>query len=127
MSEVTQQAVVDYIKGCSRLDLSELIATLESELGVKARRDVPVLHVVDAPPVPIEEQTEFAVWLTGFAADKKINVIKAVREASVGLGIKEAKELVERFPIALKEGIPKAEAEALCAKLVEAGGTANVR
>ena len=116
MAEVTQDQVVDYIKEMSVLELSELVKKLEDELGVSAAAAMPVA-VAAAPGAAAgaaEEQTEFTVNLTDVGA-KKINVIKAVREVT-SLGLKEAKDLVESAPKAIKEGIPKDEAEALVKK-----------
>ena len=116
MAEVTQDQVVDYIKGMSVLELSELVKKLEDELGVSAAVAIPVAVAGAVAPGAAgggaaEEQTEFTVNLTDIGA-KKINVIKAVREVT-SLGLKEAKDLVESAPAAIKEGIPKDEAEAL--------------
>src|ERR687884_1738626 len=116
MAEVTQQQVVDYIKGISVLELSQLVKTLESELGVSAAAAMPVFAGAmpgaggGAAAAPAEEKTEFTVTLTGFDAAKKINVIKVVREVTQ-LGLKEAKDLVEGAPKPIKEAIPKDEAE----------------
>src|SRR4051812_12828793 len=112
MAEVTQQQVVDYIKGISVLELSQLVKTLESELGVSAAAAMPVFAgggPAAGAAAPVEEKTEFTVTLTGFEAASKINVIKVVREATA-LGLKEAKDLVESAPKPIKEGIPKDEA-----------------
>ena len=121
MAEVTQEQVVDYIKGMSVLELSELVKKLEDELGVSAAAAMPVAVAGAAAPgaggAAAEEQTEFTVTLTDIGA-KKINVIKAVREAT-SLGLKEAKDLVEGVPNPIKEGIPKDEAEALVKKFEE--------
>ena len=129
MAEVTQEQVVDYIKGMSVLELSELVKKLEDELGVSAAAAMPVAVAGAAAPgaggAAAEEQTEFTVTLTDIGA-KKINVIKAVREAT-SLGLKEAKDLVEGAPSPIKEGIPKDEAEALVKKFEEVGAKVEMK
>ena len=127
MSDVTQDQVVDYIKGITVLELSQLVKTLEEELGVSAAAAMPVVLAGAAAPAAeaAEEQTEFSVMLTDYGA-KKINVIKAVREVT-SLGLKEAKDLVESAPTAVKEGIPKDEAEAIVKKFEDAGAKAEVK
>ena len=128
MADVTQEQVVEYIKGISVLELSQLVKTLEEELGVSAAAAMPVAMPGAAAPgaaEAAEEQTEFTVMLTDFGA-KKINVIKAVREVT-SLGLKEAKDLVESAPKAVKEGIPKDEAEAIVKKFEAAGATAELK
>ncbi len=126
MSEVTQEQVVEYIKGISVLELSHLVKTLEEELGVSAAAAIPVAAAA-APgaAAAAEEQTEFTVTLTAIGA-KKINVIKVVREVT-SLGLKEAKDLVEAAPKAVKEAIPKDEAEALKKKFENVGATVEVK
>ena len=129
MAEVTQEQVVEYIKGISVLELSELVKTLEEELGVSAAAAMPVAVAGGAAPGAgadaAEEQTEFTVMLTEIGA-KKINVIKAVREVT-SLGLKEAKDLVESAPTAVKEDIPKDEAEAIMKKFEDVGAKAEVK
>ena len=128
MAEVTQDKVVDYIKGMSVLELSELVKKLEEELGVSAAMPIAVGGAV-APGVAgdgaAEEQTEFTVNLIEIGA-KKINVIKAVREVT-SLGLKDAKDLVESAPKAIKEGIPKDEAEALQKKFEDVGAKVEIK
>ncbi|HIM14452.1 MAG TPA: 50S ribosomal protein L7/L12 [Acidobacteria bacterium] len=130
MAEVTQDQVVDYIKGMSVLELSELVKKLEDELGVSAAVAIPVAVAGAVAPGAAgggaaEEQTEFTVNLTDVGA-KKINVIKAVREVT-SLGLKEAKDLVESAPAAIKEGIPKDEAEALVKKFEGVGAKVEIK
>ena len=130
MAEVTQDQVVDYIKGMSVLELSELVKKLEDELGVSAAAAMPVAVAGAAAPGAggggaAEEQTEFTVNLTDVGA-KKINVIKVVREVT-SLGLKEAKDLVESAPKAIKEGIPKYEADALVKKFEEVGAKVEIK
>jgi len=130
MADVTQEQVVEYIKGISVLELSQLVKTLEEELGVSAAAAMPVAVAGAAAPGAgaadaAEEQTEFSVMLTEVGA-KKINVIKTVREVT-SLGLKEAKDLVESAPKAVKEGIPKDEAEAIVKKFEGVGAKAEVK
>jgi large subunit ribosomal protein L7/L12 len=128
MAEVTQEQVVEYIKGISVLELSQLVKTLEDELGVSAAAAMPVAvagAVPGAAAEAAEEQTEFTVMLTEIGP-KKINVIKTVREVT-SLGLKEAKDLVESAPKAVKEDIPKDEAEAIAKKFEDVGATAEVK
>ena len=127
MAEITQQDVVNYIKNISVLELSELVKTLEDELGVQAAAAMP-MAVAAAPGAAApaaEEKTEFDVVLTAIG-DKKINVIKVVREVT-SLGLKEAKDLVESAPKAVKEGVPKEEAEAIQKKFADVGATAELK
>ena len=127
MAEVTQQQVVDYIKGISVLELSQLVKTLESELGVSAAAAV----AVAAPgggggaAAPAEEKTDFTVTLTEVGGNK-INVIKVVREITQ-LGLKEAKDLVEGAPKPVKEGVNKEEADKLKAQLEKAGAKVELK
>jgi len=127
---VTQEQVVEYIKGITVLELSQLVKTLESELGVSAAAAMPMGMAMGAggggAAAPVEEKTEFTVTLTGFQADKKINIIKVVREVT-SLGLKEAKDLVESAPKAIKEAIPKDEAAAIKKKFEEAGATVEIK
>ena len=127
MADVTQEQVVEYIKGISVLQLSELVKTLEEELGVSAAAPVAVAGAAapGAAAEAPEEQTEFAVTLTEVGA-KKINVIKTVREVT-SLGLKEAKDLVESAPVTVKDGIPKDEATAIVEKFDAVGAKAEVK
>ena len=126
MPEVTQQQVVDYIKGISVLELSQLVKTLESELGVSAAAAMPMAMPMGggAAAAAAEEKTEFTVTLTEVGGDK-INVIKVVREVT-SLGLKEAKDLVEGAPKPIKEAIPKDEAEAIKKKFEEVGAKVTI-
>ena len=132
MPEVTQQQVVEYIKGISVLELSQLVKTLETELGVSAAAAMPMAMAGGAAgggaaaAAPAEEKTEFTVSLVSFPADKKINIIKVVREVT-SLGLKEAKDLVEAVPKVLKEGIPKEESEAIRKKFDEVGAKVEIK
>ena len=125
---VTKQEVVDFIKGMTVLELSEFVKELEQTFGVSAAAPVAMAAMPGggaAEAAPVEEQTEFSVIITG-VGDKKINVIKEVR-AITNLGLKEAKDLVEKVPGTVKEGIPKAEAEAVAKQLTEAGATVEIK
>jgi len=129
MSEMTQQQVIDYIKGISVLELSQLVKALEQELGVSAAAAMPVavagVAAAGGAAAPAEEQTEFTVTLTSIG-EKKINVIKVVREVT-SLGLKEAKDLVEAAPKPVKEGVNKDEAEAIRKKFEEVGAKVEVK
>jgi large subunit ribosomal protein L7/L12 len=128
MSALTQDQVVDYIKNISVLELSQLVKTLESELGVSAAAAAPVMVAAaggGAAAAPVEEKTEFTVTLTDVGGNK-INVIKVVREVT-SLGLKEAKDLVEAAPKAIKEGVNKDEAAAIKKKFEDAGAKVEVK
>jgi large subunit ribosomal protein L7/L12 len=130
MAEVSQQQVVDYIKGISVLELSQLVKTLESELGVSAAAAMPVFAgggpaAGGGAAAPAEEKTEFTVTLTEVGTNK-INVIKVVREITA-LGLKEAKDLVESAPKPIKEGIPKDEANNIKKKFEEVGAKVEIK
>jgi large subunit ribosomal protein L7/L12 len=126
MAEVTQEQVVEFIKGISVLELSQLVKTLEAELGVSAASAMPMAMPAGgaAAAAPVEEKTEFTATLTEIGANK-INVIKVVREVT-SLGLKEAKDLVESAPKAIKEAIPKDEAEAIKKKFEEVGAKVTI-
>ena len=129
MAEVTQQQVVEYIKGISVLELSQLVKTLESELGVSAAAAMPMAMPGGgggaAAAAPAEEKTEFTVTLTEVGTNK-INVIKVVREITA-LGLKEAKDLVEAAPKPIKEGVTKDEAATIKKKFEEVGAKVEVK
>ena len=128
MAEVTQQQVVEYIKGISVLELSQLVKTLESELGVSAAAAMPMAMPAGgggAAAAPAEEKTDFTVTLTEVGGNK-INVIKVVREVT-SLGLKEAKDLVEGAPKTIKEGIPKDEAAAIKKKFEDVGAKVEIK
>ena len=116
-------AMIEEIKGLTVLELSGLVHALEEEFGVSAAAMAAPAAGAAAPAA--EEKTEFDVILAG-AGDKKLNVIKVVREIT-GLGLKEAKDLVESAPKAIKEGASKEDAEAIKAKLVEAGAEVEIK
>ena len=129
MAELTQQDVIDYIKNMSVLEVSEMVKKLEDELGVKAAAAMPMVAMgmpgAGAAAEAAEEKTEFDVVLTA-VGDKKINVIKAVREVT-SLGLKEAKDLVEGAPKTVKEGVTKDEAEEIKKKFLAAGAQVELK
>jgi large subunit ribosomal protein L7/L12 len=131
MAEVTQQQVIEYIKGISVMELSQLVKALESELGVSAAAAMPMAMPGMAmaggggAAAPAEEKTEFNVTLTEVGAEK-IKVIKVVREVT-SLGLKEAKDLVESAPKSLKEGVNKDEAESIKKKFAEVGAKVEIK
>ena len=129
MAELNQQQVVDYIKGISVLELSQLVKALETELGVSAAAAMPMAMPGGAAgggaAAPVEEKTEFTTTLTEVGTNK-INVIKVVREVT-SLGLKEAKDLVEGAPKAVKEGITKDEAAAIVKKFADVGAKVEVK
>ena len=129
MAEVNQQQVIDYIKGISVLELSQLVKALESELGVSAAAAMPMAMPAGggaaAAAAPVEEKTEFTATLTEIGSNK-INVIKVVREVT-SLGLKEAKDLVEGAPKPIKEGIPKDEANAIVKKFADVGAKVEIK
>ena len=119
-------AIVEEIKALTILELNDLVKAVEEEFGVSAAAPVGVVAVGGAAaPAAAEEKTEFDVILTGFG-DKKLGVIKAIREIT-GLGLKEAKDMVEGCPKAVKEGVAKDEADKIKAALEEAGATVEVK
>jgi large subunit ribosomal protein L7/L12 len=124
---VSQDQVVDYIKNLKLSEVKNLISILEEELGVEASAPVAIAAVggAGAAAEAAVEQTEFDVVMTSFGA-AKIGVIKAVRELT-GLGLKEAKAMVDEVPAKVKEGVSKDDAEAAKAKLEEAGATVEIK
>jgi large subunit ribosomal protein L7/L12 len=128
MADITKDDVIEFIANMSVLDLSELVKELEDKFGVSAAAPVAMMAGMPAgggEGAAAEEKTEFDVILTAHG-DKKIQVIKEVR-AITGLGLKEAKELVESTPKAVKEGVPKDEAEKIKGQLEEAGAQVEVK
>ena len=122
---VSKQEILDAIAGMTVLDLSELIKEMEEKFGVSAAAAaVAVAAPVAGAGAAVEEQTEFTVNLLA-AGEKKVEVIKVVR-AATGLGLKEAKDLVDGAPKAVKEGVSKADAEALKKQLEEAGAKVEI-
>ncbi len=120
---MTKEEIMQAIEEMTVLELSELVKAMEDKFGVSAA--APVAVAAAAAPAAAEEKSEFDVILTS-AGDKKIGVIKVVREVT-GLGLKEAKALVDGAPAPVKEGVAKADAEALKAKLEEAGASVELK
>ncbi|MDE0264485.1 MAG: 50S ribosomal protein L7/L12 [Bryobacterales bacterium] len=120
-------AITESIKGLTLMEAAELVKKLEEELGVSAAAAVAVspAATADGGAEEAEEQTEFTVMLTGIGS-QKIKVIKAVREIT-GLGLKEAKDLVDSTPTAVKENVPKEEADQIGAKLADVGAEFEVK
>jgi large subunit ribosomal protein L7/L12 len=123
MSVSTEQ-IIEAIKGMTILEINDLVKACEEEFGVSAAAPVAIAGAA-APAAAVEEQTEFNVVLTGAGAEK-IKVIKVVRELT-GLGLKEAKDLVDSAPSNIKEGIEKAEAEAIKAQLEGVGAAVELK
>ena len=127
--DVTREQVKDFLKNMSLMDAATLVKELESELGVSAAAPVAVAAAGPAAggaaAAAAPEKEDFTVVLTG-SGNKKIQVIKVVREIT-GLGLKAAKDLVDGAPKPVKEGVPKAEAEAIKKKLEEAGGSVELK
>jgi large subunit ribosomal protein L7/L12 len=124
---VAKAEILDAIANMTVLELSQLIKDMEEKFGVSAAAAavVSAAPAAGAAAAPVEEQTEFTVVLTA-VGESKVNVIKVVR-AITGLGLKEAKDLVDGAPKPVKEGIPKADAEAIQKQLTEAGATAEIK
>jgi large subunit ribosomal protein L7/L12 len=126
MADITKDQVVDFLSNLPVMEIAALVKELEEKWGVSAAAPVAMAAGPAAAAGPVEEQTEFDVVLKSFG-DKKINVIKAVREIVPGLGLKDAKELVEGAPNNIKEGVSKEEAEEVAKKLKEAGADVEVK
>lgn len=123
---VSQEEILETIANMTVMEVVDLIAAMEQKFGVSAAAAVAAAPAATpAAAAPVEEQTEFDVVLTGFG-DKKVNVIKVVR-ALTSLGLKEAKDLVEGVPAAVKEAVSKAEAEDVKQQLEEAGATVEIK
>jgi large subunit ribosomal protein L7/L12 len=125
MAEVTREQVKDFIKTMTLMEAASLVKELEEELGVSAAVPVAVAAAPGAAAAAAEEKTEFDVVLAS-AGEKKIQVIKVVRELT-GLGLKEAKDLVDGAPKPVKEGVAKAEAESIKQKIEEVGGKVEIK
>jgi len=126
-SKITKDDVIKFIEGMTVLELSELVKELEEKFGVSAAAPMAVAQVSASPEqaAQAEEKTEFNAILTGFG-EQKIQVIKVVR-ALTGLGLKEAKDLVDGVPKPIKEGVPKEEAADIKKKIEEVGGTVEIK
>ncbi|HZA55997.1 MAG TPA: 50S ribosomal protein L7/L12 [Candidatus Udaeobacter sp.] len=125
MAEVSKEQVKDFIKNMTLMDAAALVKELEEELGVSAAAPAIMAAAAAGPAAAAEEKTEFNVILAE-AGDKKIQVIKVVRELT-GLGLKEAKDLVDGAPKTVKEAVPKAEAETIKKKLEEQGAKVEIK
>ncbi|MCB9706136.1 MAG: 50S ribosomal protein L7/L12 [Myxococcales bacterium] len=124
---VTKEQVIDYLSNLPVIEIAALVKELEEKWGVSAAAPVAVAAgPAGGAEAPQEEQTEFTVVLKAFG-DKKINVIKAIRTLLPGLGLKEAKDLVEGAPANVKEGVSKAEAEEMAKALKEAGAEVEIK
>jgi len=126
---VTKDEILEAISKMSVMDVVELISDMEKKFNVTAAAPVAVAVAgggAAAAAAPAEEQTEFAVTLKEYPADKKVTVIKVIREIT-GLGLKEAKDLVEGVPALVKEGVSKADVDAIKKKLEEAGAKVEVK
>jgi len=125
---VSREEIVNAIGNLSVLEVVELISDLEKKFGVTAAAPVAAVAAAAgaAPAATVEEQTEFAVTLAEYPADKKVGVIKVIRELT-GLGLKEAKDLVEGSPALVKEGVSKADVETMKKKLEDAGAKVTVK
>jgi len=123
--EVTRDQVKEFIKQSSVMEIAALVKELEQELGVSAAAPVAVAAAAAGPAAAAEEKTEFNVILAE-VGDKKIQVIKVVRELT-GLGLKEAKDLVDGAPKPIKEGVSKADAENIKKKVEEVGGKVEIK
>jgi large subunit ribosomal protein L7/L12 len=126
MAKISKDDVLSYLEGANMLEISELISDIEEKFGVSAAAPIAVAGVAaPADPGASEEQTEFNIELTS-VGDKKISVIKAIREIT-SLGLKEAKDMADGAPSVVKEAVGKSEAEELKAKLEEAGATVTLK
>ena len=125
MEDVSREQVKDFIKNMTLMDAAALVKELEDELGVSAAAPVAMAAAAAGPAAAVEEKTEFNVILAE-VGEKKIQVIKVVRELT-GLGLKEAKDLVDGAPKPVKEGVSKADAETIKKKLEEQGAKVEVK
>ena len=126
---VSKDEILEAISKMSVIDVVELISDMEKKFNVTAAAPVAVAvggGAAAAAAAPVEEQTEFTVTLKEYPADKKVTVIKVIREIT-GLGLKEAKDLVDGAPKVVKEDVPKAQAEEMKKKIEEAGGTVELK
>ncbi|HWB78513.1 MAG TPA: 50S ribosomal protein L7/L12 [Nannocystaceae bacterium] len=129
MADISKDQVIEYLSNLPVMEIAALVKELEGKWGVSAAAPVAVAAAgggAAAPAAAAEEKTEFTVVLKS-GGDKKINVIKAVRELLPGIGLKEAKDMVEGAPSTVKEGVSKDEATAMIAKLKEAGADAEMK
>lgn len=122
---VTKDDILETISNMTVMEIVDLISAMEEKFGVSAAAAVAVAAAPAAAAAPVEEQTEFDVIMTSFG-ENKVNVIKVIRTIT-GLGLKEAKDLVEGVPSTVKEAVSKADAENIKKQLVEAGATVNIK
>jgi large subunit ribosomal protein L7/L12 len=122
---VSKEEILETISNMTVMEVVDLISAMEAKFGVSAAAAVAAAPVTAVAAAPVEEQTEFDVLMTSFG-EKKVNVIKVVRSLT-GLGLKEAKDLVEGVPSTIKEGVPKQEAEDVKKQLEESGATVEVK
>jgi len=125
MSQITKDQILDAVANMSVMDVCDLVKMMEEKFGVSAAAAVAVAAGPAAATAAVEEQTEFNVVMTSFGANK-IEVIKVIR-AVTGLGLKEAKDMVEAVPAVVKEAVAKAEAEEVKKKLTDAGATVEIK
>lgn len=126
MADLTRDQVIDYLSSLPVMEIAELVKELEDKWGVSAAAPVAVAAAAGGPAEAAAEQTEFDVVLKSYG-EKKINVIKAIRAEIQGLGLKEAKELVEGAPTTVKEALAKEDAEKLVKALKDAGADAELK
>jgi large subunit ribosomal protein L7/L12 len=122
---ISKEDILETISNMSVMEVVELISAMEEKFGVSAAAAVAVAPAAAAAAAPVEEKTEFDVVMSSFG-ENKVNVIKVVR-AITGLGLKEAKDLVEGVPATVKDGVSKADAEEVKKQLVEAGATVDIK
>lgn len=122
---ISKEDILETISNMSVMEVVELISAMEEKFGVSAAAAVAVAPAAAAAAAPVEEKTEFDVVMTSFG-ENKVNVIKVVR-AVTGLGLKEAKDLVEGVPATVKEGVSKADAEEVKKQLVDAGASVDIK
>jgi large subunit ribosomal protein L7/L12 len=122
---VSKEEILETISNMTVMEVVDLISAMEAKFGVSAAAAVAAAPVTAVAAAPVEEQTEFDVLMTSFG-EKKVNVIKVVRSLT-GLGLKEAKDLVEGVPSSIKEGVSKQEAEDVKKQLEESGATVEVK
>ena len=125
---ISKDEILDAISNMTLIEVTELISAMETKFGVTAAAPVAAAAAgpAAAAAAPVEEQTEFTVVLKEYPADKKVTVIKVIREIT-GLGLKEAKDLVEGVPATVKEGVSKADTDSIKKKLEEAGAKVDVK
>ena len=127
MAALSTDQILEAIASMTVLEIADLVKAMEAKFGVTAAAPVAAAGPAAVAAAPVEEQTEFTVILkSGFPPDKKISIIKEVR-AITGLGLKEAKDLVEAGEKAIKENVPKAEAEKIKKQIVDAGGAVEIK